>query len=142
MNPLKALTIHQPYAGLIMAGVKPVENRGWRPHLAPGDRFAVHAGRDTDDFTAWLDVKPLSISDAARCQENGVILGTVRYMGIITNANQLPPDKRKWFVGPLAWLVDMPQEWNLPPKAKGKLGLWDVPEGVGQLSPHNCGGIL
>lgn len=138
---MKALTIHQPYAGLIMAGVKTVENRTWRPNLAPGDRFAIHAGRDTDDWTVWLDVKELGTADAARCQERGVILGTVRYMGIVKSANELPPDKRKWFVGPLAWLIDQPQEWNLPPKVRGKLGLWDVPEGVGILPRHDCGGI-
>lgn len=144
MRTMKALTIHQPWAGLIMAGIKPVENRSWRPNLAPGDRFAIHAGRDAGEIADWVTdecARVLTRVQAAMCLENGVILGTVRFMGVITKAEELPPEKRKWFAGPLAWLVDQPQEWNLPPKIKGKLGLWDVPEGVGKLPHHNCGGI-
>jgi ASCH domain-containing protein len=132
---VKALTIHQPWAGLIMAGIKGVENRKWRPNMAPGTRFAIHAGRDAD-VEEWVieeSQKRLTPQTAAFCLENGVILGTVLFMGIVTKAEELPPDQRKWFVGPVGWLLSEPHEWNLPPKIKGQLGLWDVPEDCGKL---------
>jgi hypothetical protein len=42
---MKALTIWQPWASLIMAGAKPVEWRGWPcPRWIVGQRIAIHAG--------------------------------------------------------------------------------------------------
>lgn len=47
---MKALTIWQPWASLVMIGAKPWEFRGWnfvdRPHLAKliGQRIVIHAG--------------------------------------------------------------------------------------------------
>ncbi len=42
---MKALTIWQPWASLIMAGAKPFEWRGWpAPRFVVGQRIAIHAG--------------------------------------------------------------------------------------------------
>jgi hypothetical protein len=42
---MKALTIWQPWASLIIAGAKPVEWRSWRaPRWIIGQRIAIHAG--------------------------------------------------------------------------------------------------
>ncbi len=42
---MKALTIWQPWASLIMAGAKPWEWRGWAaPRSIVGQRIAIHAG--------------------------------------------------------------------------------------------------
>jgi hypothetical protein len=42
---MKALTIWQPWASLIMAGAKTVEWRGWPcPKYVVGQRIAIHAG--------------------------------------------------------------------------------------------------
>lgn len=42
---MKALTIWQPWASLIMMGAKPYEFRGWKPPRSLiGQRLAIHAG--------------------------------------------------------------------------------------------------
>lgn len=42
---MKALTIWQPWATLIMVGAKPYEFRGWKPPTwLVGQRMAIHAG--------------------------------------------------------------------------------------------------
>lgn len=42
---MKALTIWQPWASLILIGAKPYEFRGWKPPRALiGQRMAIHAG--------------------------------------------------------------------------------------------------
>lgn len=42
---MKALTIWQPWASLIMIGAKPYEFRGWQPPTRlVGQRMAIHAG--------------------------------------------------------------------------------------------------
>lgn len=46
--PQHALTIHQPDASLVMYGRKPVENRGWTPHLDPPFDLWVHASQRFD----------------------------------------------------------------------------------------------
>ncbi len=43
-----ALTIRQPWAHAILHDGKHVENRSWRPTLAPPFRMAIHAGRGYD----------------------------------------------------------------------------------------------
>lgn len=43
---MKALTIWQPWASLIIAGAKPFEFRGWAaPKWVRGQRIAIHAGK-------------------------------------------------------------------------------------------------
>lgn len=42
---MKALTVWQPWASLIIAGAKPYEFRGWRaPRSIIGQRIVIHAG--------------------------------------------------------------------------------------------------
>lgn len=42
---MKALTIKQPYASLIMAGIKHYETRGWKTSYR--GKLAIHAGKET-----------------------------------------------------------------------------------------------
>lgn len=48
---MKALTIWQPWASLIVAGAKPFEFRGWRPPRSViGQRIVIHAAARRPDF--------------------------------------------------------------------------------------------
>lgn len=54
---MKALTIWQPWASLIIAGAKPYEFRGWRPPVwLIGQRMVVHAAARKVD---WREVHQL-----------------------------------------------------------------------------------
>ena len=45
-EPLYAITLHQPWASLIVLGLKTVETRSWpAPTRLVGQRIAVHAGK-------------------------------------------------------------------------------------------------
>lgn len=46
---IPALTVWQPWAFAIAMGWKPVENRGSRLPLKPGEVLAIHAGKTYDD---------------------------------------------------------------------------------------------
>lgn len=74
---MKAISLHQPWASLIMLGVKRVETRSWRPpESLIGERIAIHA-------TKWIDAcvheHPFSdyIADPVRDAPQGVLLGSV-----------------------------------------------------------------
>lgn len=54
---MKVITIHQPWASLIMAGAKPFEFRSWRPPASMiGGRIGIHASAQKVDahFAARL----------------------------------------------------------------------------------------
>lgn len=54
---MKALTIWQPWASLIIAGVKPWEWRGWpAPRTLVGRRIAIHAGARPVKADEVLDI--------------------------------------------------------------------------------------
>ncbi|MFA4945892.1 MAG: hypothetical protein WC789_14490 [Lentisphaeria bacterium] len=70
---MKALTIHQPYAGLVALGHKPEENRGRRPPQSIiGVRSAIHAGLVTDLLPDGLWTGPLP----DLCAVTGAVVGT------------------------------------------------------------------
>lgn len=54
---MKALTVWQPWASLIMAGAKPFEWRGWPcPQYIRGQRIAIHAGARPAKATEIQDI--------------------------------------------------------------------------------------
>ena len=51
---MKALTIWPEWAALIAHGIKPVENRSWRPPASlVGERIAIHAGARIGGREGW-----------------------------------------------------------------------------------------
>ena len=84
-----ALTVHQPWADLIVSGVKDVENRTWPvPSATLHGRVWIHAGQSFDDSWKWSAAGPRVVRHeqygtapwvtADRC---GVLLGSVQVDG-------------------------------------------------------------
>jgi hypothetical protein len=123
---MKALSIRQPWASLILSGVKPIENRTW-PAPYRG-RILVHAGRTLDyDCPADLgrtlpDVRTLPL---------GALLGTVELVDCVRVAD-LPAELRRspYASGPWCWVFRDPRPLASPIPCKGKLRLWDVDPAV------------
>lgn len=84
---MKALSLYQPYATLVVLGLKRFETRSWPCPLSAGDRFAVHATREPTAMTyaAMRDgeiraaLAPFGI-DGVFDLPYGAILGTVQYV--------------------------------------------------------------
>ncbi|MGA9076760.1 MAG: ASCH domain-containing protein [Acidimicrobiales bacterium] len=108
---LKALTIRQPFASLVMAGVKTTENRTWRTNYR--GRLLIHAGA-RDDREAMAQYGHL-LDDYPR----GAILGTVELFDCVRDSES------EWaMVDHWHWLLGDPHPFETPVPAKGKLGLW------------------
>lgn len=116
---MKALTVKQPWATLIMLGLKPVENRSWRPPSSLiGERFVIHAGKGYDkNADGFLDSIGLELPENL---PSGCLLGTVKLDSVVTDFES------PWFSGPLGWIIKDPVLFPSPRKARGKLGLWKV----------------
>jgi hypothetical protein len=125
--PIKALTIRQPWAELILRGRKPFELRTWRTNYrgplvihaaAKIDAWdARHFGLDPEKlttsafvgFASLLDVRPYTREDARLLKKQRAGYG--------------------WFPGNLSWVLKKPRRIS-PVKAKGQLSLFIVPKDV------------
>lgn len=116
---MKALTICQPWAWAILAGLKRVENRTWMT----GHRgvLAVHAGKSRQ----WLcDVLPDGTPVDHGRLIYGAVLGTVE----VTDCVRVEEVKGDPFAsGPWCWLLRNPVLLPEPIPWAGKPGLFDVP---------------
>jgi hypothetical protein len=104
---MKALTIRQPWASLIMDGSKDVENRS-RPTKYRGI-LVIHAGL-ADDPTEPAD------ADLPR----GAIIGTVRLVDCVRDSESPWARADQWH-----WILADPRPCR-PRPAKGQLGLWSL----------------
>ncbi|GAA3701861.1 hypothetical protein GCM10022204_18430 [Microlunatus aurantiacus] len=121
---MRALTIKQPWAELIVEGLKDVENRSWR--TAYRGRLAVHAGLRRADFDDLaLDAMPKKyrrpIENAwQRHADAGKVLGTVELVDCIEGS------RSPWAIdGYWHWILRDPRPYARKVAAKGKLNLWE-----------------
>lgn len=142
---MRALSIRQPWAWLILHGGKDVENRDWserypalreaRELLISGDRFAIHASKgmtrveyeDALSFVHALSrhVRPFPpglTMPAPESLPRGAIVGTARIAGISRNYPS------PWFFGPVGIVLRDAAPLSVPIPCKGMLGFFDVPD--------------
>lgn len=123
---LKALSIKQPWAWLIVNGYKDVENRSRRTHFR--GRILVHAGKTMTraDYDACvlfmqscLDVlPPLPDYKELRAQCGGFV-GEVDIVDCVTWSDS------PWFTSDFGWVLARPKAFELRP-ALGTLGFFKV----------------
>lgn len=98
---MKALSIMQPWAWLIVNGYKDIENRTWKP-TNPGLRFRgpvlIHCGKtfDGDDDPAEWDWPHI---DRPEDFDMGGIVGEAEIVDCVTQS------KSKWFNGPYGFVI-------------------------------------
>jgi hypothetical protein len=116
---MKALSVCQPWAWAIVAGVKAVENRVWRTsHRGP---LLIHAGASRASMRAVLP-------DGTRVPDDlpfGCIVGTVEVVDCVP-LDQCPPGPFR--EGPWCWLLARPRALPTPIPYRGAQRLFDVSE--------------
>lgn len=137
---MKALTIWQPWASAIMAGVKRVENRTWSTdYRGP---LAIHAGRRFDpeglDVLEAVGINAQVFEHAPR----GALLGAVDLVDVVRYPSPGPkqqslpgdfdqPDPYRLeayplATGPYCWILRNPRPLPKPIPCPGRRGLWEV----------------
>ncbi|RJG10972.1 ASCH domain-containing protein [Pseudomonas cavernicola] len=123
---MKALSIRQPWAWLIIYGGKDIENRTW--HTKYRGRFLVHAAqgmtaneyRDAMDFVSDAGiVLPPSWPGRVELQRGGII-GSVELVDSVDTSDS------PWYMGQKGFLLRDPKPLPFIP-LKGRLGFFDVP---------------
>jgi hypothetical protein len=113
---VKALSIRQPWAGLIVDGIKDVENRSQRTHLR--GRICVHASLRPD-----LGPEVLRLMLSRHQTQDGAVLGTVEIIDCVRNANSPWALPYMWH-----WLLADARPLRRPIPLTGQLGFFEVPD--------------
>lgn len=127
---MKALSIKQPWADLIVLGMKDIENRKWRTNYR--GRLLIHASQQIDEKGEWLLCStPIFRNDMNRLYyieghavHRGFIIGAVDLLDCVT----ISPSK--WFSGPYGFLMGNPVIFKEPIPYRGKLGIFEVPDKI------------
>jgi hypothetical protein len=127
MENIPALTVKQPWARLIMLGIKNVENRSWTTDYR--GRLFIHAGRSWDGTELSTEQLRQATRQIAPNREDhvyGAIIGTVELTEIVEDSES--PWARK--SGPSGgravhhWLISNPRQLSAPIPWRGQMGLW------------------
>lgn len=153
----RCVTLTQPWAGLVAAGIKLIENRD-KPIIAPerfGETFGIHASREIespvyariqqiapelfdgwniDDVAAWpLWYRLSRITSAVLAVATvyaGICIQPRRPVaaGKVLGPNDLPPDQRRWYFGPLGYALRDVRALVRPiAPVSGGLSNWEMP---------------
>lgn len=108
-----AITIRQPWASLIMIGVKTVENRDWQADYR--GTLVIHAGKGIDREAMREHGHLIGGEYPA-----GAIIGVVDLVGCVRDSPSPWAVRGQWH-----WLLANPRPC-VPVPVRGKLGLWRV----------------
>lgn len=126
---MKALSIRQPWAWLILNAGKNIENRAWSTRLR--GRILIHAaqGMTRDEHQAGQDTlidtgnRTLELPGFTNLPRGGIV-GSVEIVGCVRWSNS------PWFFGPWGFVLRNPRALAEPIPWKGQLGFFEVPDDV------------
>lgn len=134
-DKVKAITLFQPYASLIIVGAKRFETRSWGSDYT--GLLVIHAGKtlevDSGNRTFMYHLLASGIGDPRKLPL-GAALGVV-WKGKCYKGRSVIPhidEREKVFGGfegddRVAWELFNPVAFELPIPMSGKQGLWDWP---------------
>lgn len=124
---MKALSIQQPWAWLIVNGYKAVENRDWNTKFR--GEFLIHAGKKFDlEGADWVakTFKNVPIMSLYESQRGGIV-GKATLINTVHVADRhlLVEKDKPWFFGEYGFILDNAEPLPFVPY-KGQLGFFEV----------------
>lgn len=148
-----AISVKQPWAYLLCAGIKPVENRTWKlPEKYKGKRVFIHAsakplanGKCISHYLTQDQYRYISFNTPAGKQldlcflehYNSAIIGSVEFVDCVINHPSIWAEKseigqdeqtNEWLKPIYNWEVANPILFDKPIPCKGKLSFWNCTE--------------
>lgn len=140
---MKAITIKQPWASLIVHGIKDIENRTWRTNFR--GRVLIHSAQSIDISRSPLLSREQfkSVGGKEEYQKHyfgnyGCIIGSVEIVDCVQNHPSIWAEE-----GMYNWVLANPILYEKPiENVKGKLSFWDYP-GINEVKIEcpECGSI-
>jgi hypothetical protein len=128
---MKALSIRQPWAWLILNAGKDIENRSWPTKLR--GRFLVHAasGMTNEEYCDGLEfamriadiqlLRDLPSFQEMKQKWCGGLIGSVELVDCVESSAS------PWYMGQIGFVLRSPQSWPFIPY-KGRLQFFAVPD--------------
>lgn len=126
-----ALSIKQPWAWLIAAGHKDIENRSWNTNFR--GKFLIHAGKTFDDCAA-IDPKVGHRFDEFLVYADGVAMDKGSCLGVIIGEAEIvdcvTESESPWFNSPVVcnkgFVIANAVLWKKPIPYRGQLNFFTV----------------
>lgn len=133
---MKTISVRQPFASLLMSGVKKYETRSWPcPKALQGQRIALHASKGYDLADEEMAMNLMGYPPAAAVISQHMPLGAVLGIVVVTACYRthevtphLTPMERAlgdFRPGRAAWAIRVVDVFKIPVPAKGQLGFWE-----------------
>lgn len=141
---MKALTLFQPWASLVVYGFKHIETRSWR--TAYRGPLVIHASKNATFMPRLLfllaqgavppEVRDLPFPTGAllayvQLVNCGLAMAMLRHYGGSPTEEALGD----YAPGRYGWVMERPQPFPHPLPCKGALGLWQVPGDITMPPP-------
>jgi ASCH domain-containing protein len=121
---MKCLSLRQPYASLIVSGIKTIETRTWKTNYR--GKILIHAALKPIELPKQFQARVKEINPEV-LSATGKIIGSV---DVIDCRPLLAKDKKAALVDEIenkyAWLLENPEVFKEFIPLKGKLGLFNV----------------
>lgn len=115
---MKALSIRQPWAWLIVTGNKDIENRSWQTNYR--GPLLIHAGRAIDPRSLDQIERRYGLRIPAKKLLRGGIIGVLELVDVVREY------RSPWFDGEgFAWVLANPHPLDFV-EMSGQLGLFDI----------------
>lgn len=154
---MKAISLWQPWANLVIYGDKRIETRSWKTNYR--GRIAIHATRHKKfPHEVWAAIADTLGIDPAKYKGSwlyytehgvgswsfGVILGTVGIVDCVPieelyGTEYDTPKERAlgdWSEGRYGWILKAPERFKQPIPARGAQGLWTWEHPDGGVIDH------
>lgn len=117
---MKALSLKQPWAWLVVTGQKPIENRKWATkYRGP---LLIHASSTYDHKgELWILDRFGNL-----WQQSDIVCGAV--IGQVDVVDVVSEHASPWFFGPRGWILERPIQFSKPIHWRGQLGIFDIPD--------------
>jgi len=119
-KPHRALSLKQPWADLVVDGIKPIENRLWSSKYRGG--LLIHAsGKWDSEGAKWIREN----TDAEiKCKVQytfGAFIGQVDMVGCVQESDS------EWFFGPYGFIFERAKRYKRPILWSGQRRIFTVP---------------
>ena len=117
---MKALSVRQPWAWLIVNGFKDIENRTWSTEHR--GRIYIQAGKRivSNDFPDQRDY----FGKSGIIIPENIPLGAI--VGEVTITDCVDQSDSPWFCGPYGFLLKDPLTYQVPIPYRGQLGFFEI----------------
>lgn len=142
---MKAISIRQPYAGLIIAGIKNIENRSRAPRGSIGLLAIVSTAKP--ESALWFNKAREKVQAAGAtfpeglCSINGAVLGVVEFNYCVWQADDgatetdhptIEPEEMADYWNPdfIGFILENPRRLITPIPASGMMGIYTLPDEI------------